>query len=311
MKAFFFTFLFLPFVFTASAQEPSKKKLVITGVRFAYPLVQQWIDEYKKVAPGIDIVIESRTTTDPTRYDLLIEAYEQEESVKLTREYLYIARYALVPIANSQSSFAKNYGDRGLDKELIKQIYFHDLYADKKKAQEIKAPYTVYTRLQRAGAPVTFAGYYGFEQKDIKGKAIAGADEHLIKALLRDSTGISYSPLSLIYDRATGKVTDGIAIIPVDLNGNGKVNNDEKIYSSLTNVLEYIEHSDEKGLVNLPVGDIHLSVSKQHADPEAVKFLQWLILNGQNSLHAFGYLQANPARFQTQKQKFEQLVSGQ
>jgi phosphate transport system substrate-binding protein len=103
-------------------------------------------------------------------------------------------------VANAKSAFAKTYSEKGLTGDLIKQIFFHDIYASKDKLQEIGSSYTVYTRLQKAGAPKTFASCFGYEQQQIKGKSIAGADEHLLKALLKDSTGVSYNNLGLIYD---------------------------------------------------------------------------------------------------------------
>src|ERR1044071_638519 len=91
---------FLIFAFAISslyqplfAQETSDNKVVITGVRFAYPLVEKWIKDYTALNPKSQIVIETRTITDPQKYDLLIEAYEQEKEVKETREYVSIARY--------------------------------------------------------------------------------------------------------------------------------------------------------------------------------------------------------------------------
>jgi ABC-type phosphate transport system substrate-binding protein len=184
-------------------QNSNQHVVRITGVRFAYPLVQQWIDNFNREYPDVQIIIEARGSSDPSTYDILLEAYEQPDEIKNSREYVYVARYALLPIANNKSEFAKKYGEKGLNKELIVQLFFHDIYADKEEQKKIDVPYTVYTRLQKAGAPITFSRYFGSEQKDVKGKAIAGADEHLLKALQRDSTGVSYLPLSLIYDRDT------------------------------------------------------------------------------------------------------------
>lgn len=157
------------------------KVVVITGTRFAYPLIQKWIDEYNQINPSVQIIIESRGTSDPSNYDVLAEAYEQDDAVKKNREYLYLARYAILPVANSKSSFAKTYAEKGITKDLINQLFFHDMFADKDNEQRIKTPYTIYTRLQKAGAPIVFTKYFGYQQKDIKGKAIAGSDEHLLK----------------------------------------------------------------------------------------------------------------------------------
>jgi|SRR5688572_5642721 len=281
--------------------------VIITGVRFAYPLVQKWIDEYNKVNPDVQIIIESRGTNDPSKYDLLIEAYEPDDAVKKTREYVYVARYAVLPVANSSSAFAKTYIDKGLNEGLIKQLFFHDMFADKEDQLEIKAPFTVYTRLQKAGVPITFANHFGFQQKDIKGKTIAGSDEHLLKAVLRDSTGLSYFPVSMIYDRTTGKPVQGLSVLPVDLNGNNKVNEEEKFYGELAGVLKSLEEKNEKGLHNVPIEHLHLSVEKSSPNAKAVDFLRWVIQNGQKDLHTFGYL--TPDDSHLDKGKFEQFAS--
>jgi ABC-type phosphate transport system substrate-binding protein len=141
--------------FTASSQSVNttgtnatvrreQKVVVITGVRFAYPLVQKWIDDYNTVNPDVQIIIESRGTSDPSAYDILIEAYEPEAAQNKVRQYTYLARYAILPVANSGSEFAKIYSQKGLHQELIKQLFFHDIFSDKKEQTNIKVPYTIY-----------------------------------------------------------------------------------------------------------------------------------------------------------------------
>lgn len=285
----------------ALAQSP-EKKVVITGVRFSYPLLEKWIEGYKITNPNTNIIIETRTTTDPAKYDLLIEAYEPDAQAKESREFLFIGRYALLPVANSRSAFAGEFGEKGLTNDLIKQIYFNDIYADKHKQKEIKSPYTIYTRLQKAGAPITFAAHYGYEQANIKGKAIAGADEHLVKALLKDSTGISYNVPALLFDLKTRRPLPGLAIIPVDANDNGKVSDDERFYDNLDNVLDKLTNGELK---NVPVEYLHLSIGKNSTNEEALKFLQWVARNGQDVLETYGFFRLDSKRLQAEKAKFD------
>jgi phosphate transport system substrate-binding protein len=288
------------------AQEKENSKVVITGVRFSYPLVEKWIKEYKEANSNVDVIIESRTAVDPTKYDLLIEAYEQDEEIKESREYLYIARYALLPVANSHSQIANEFADKGFSKDHIRQVYFNDIFADKKDEKKIDAKYTVYTRLQKAGAPITFSKYYGFQQSNINGKAISGADEHLVKALLSDSSAISYSVPGLLYNLETRRPLDGLTIIPVDADDNGSVSNDEKFYNNLDDVILKLETSQLK---NIPTEYIHLSIAKHNRNPEALKFLRWVLYNGQENLNAYGFLKPDAKRFQKEKEKFEEMAS--
>jgi ABC-type phosphate transport system substrate-binding protein len=286
-------------------ERADQKVVVITGARFTYPLVQKWIDQYNQTNPEAQIIIESRGSSDPSKYDILVEVYEHDEATRKLRDYVHIARYAVLPVANSSSVFAKIYGDKGLNKELINQLFFHDIFADKENEEKIKAPYTIYTRLQKAGVPAVFTSYFGYQQKDIKGKAIAGADEHLLKSILRDSTAVSYLPLTLAYDHTTRKPVEGITILPVDLNGNSRVSDEEKIYTSLDNVIEKVESAKAKELNNVPLGYLHLSVDKATANSEAVAFLRWVVEHGREDLKYFGYLQPEPSKLE----KVEGLAS--
>jgi len=283
-----------------TAQDNPQNKVIITGVRFAYPLVEKWIQVYTAENPNAQIAIETRTITDPEKYDLLIEAYDQERLIKEGRETISIGRYALVPVANSKSAFAREFGEKGLTESDFKQIFFHDIYAEKGKS--ITAPYTVYTRLQKAGAPFTFAKYFGYEQQQIKGKAIAGADEHLIKALLKDDTGITYTVPGLAFDLHTRKPADGLTIIPVDLDNNGRVSKDEKLVDNLDHLVEKFESEKIK---NVPIEYIHLSITKTNSNTEARKFLIWVASHGEQYLHQFGYLKPEAKRLQGEKEQLE------
>ncbi|MCE6987553.1 hypothetical protein [Dyadobacter sp. CY323] len=304
LKFLIFALAFSLLSHTIFAQETSDNKVIITGVRFAYPLVEKWIRDYTAINPKSQIIIETRTITDPQKYDLLIEAYEQDKEVKETREYISVARYALLPIANSKSAFAKEYGEKGLTEKTYKQIYFHDIYAEKDKT--LPSDYTIYTRLQKAGAPVTFAKYFGYEQQNIKGKAIAGADEHLIKALLKDETGISYTIPGLAFDLQSRKAVDGITIIPVDFDGNGRVSKEEKLLDNLDQVLTGLEADKIK---NVPVEYIHFSIGKHNANPEAKKFLLWVAANAEKDLRQFGYLKPDPKKLEHEKANLEKFAA--
>lgn len=292
---------------SAQGQTGNGNKVVtVTGVRFAYPLLEKWIDDYKEADPNTQIEIVPRSTTDPLQYDLLIEAYEPDGTVQQTRDFVYVARYALIPVANATSDFAKIYSDKGLTRELIEVIYFNDIYADAREAPKLGAEYTVYSRLQNAGAPITFSKYFGFKQSNIKGKTIAGADQDLIKALLKDTTGVSYSVPGLLYNTQTRKQVEGITVIPVDLDDNRLVSDDEKFYGKLDDVIAKLEGENEKEIRNIPIEYISLSISKVNAKPEAIKFLQWVIYNGQESLHQFGFLKPDIKKFEIGKERFEQ-----
>lgn len=285
----------------AQSQEKQPKVVRMTGVRFAYPLIEQWIEAYGKVRPDVQVVIEWRGTTDPSQYDILVEAYEQGEEVQKNREYAYIGRYAILPVATSTSEFSRVYGTKGLTKSNIRQVFFNDIFADNGREPRITLPFTPYTRLQKAGSPIVFANYFKYEQKDIAGKGIAGSDEHLLKAVLRDTAGVTFLPTPLIYVKETGLPVAGLTVLPVDLNGNDRVSDDEKFYATRTSAIETLSAKAPKEINNLPIEYIHLSVDKTNPNVEALSFIRWIIDNGLSDLKQFGFLSPEPSRLQREK----------
>ena len=291
-----------------SESQPEQKVVVVTGARFAYRLVEKWIDEYNKVNPQIQIIVESRGSADPLKYDILAEVYEHEDEFRKNRKYVYVGRYAVLPVANNASSFARTYSEKGLNTDLIRQIFFNDIFSDKSRQKTIEAPYAVYRRLQRAGVPIVFSTYFGYEYKDLKGTVIAGADAHVLRATLRDSIGVTYLPLPLIYDEHTRKAVEGIVVLPVDLNGNRKVSDDEKFYDTSDRVIEILEAGESHTIRNVPIEYLHLSVDPSKASDEAVDFLKWVSEHGQNYLNEFGYLKTEGKH--SRNEKFNEFASG-
>ncbi len=125
--------------------------------------------------------------------------------------------------------------------------------------------------------------------------------------MLRDSVGVTYLPLSLIYDEQTRRPLEGLTVLPVDLNGNGKVADTEKFYDNLTTVIERLENAEKGEVKNIPIEYLHLSVNKEKASKEAIDFLKWVNEEGQADLHDFGYLKPEPTRFA--KEKFNDFAA--
>ncbi|MDZ7607075.1 MAG: hypothetical protein U5K79_16135 [Cyclobacteriaceae bacterium] len=124
---------------------------------------------------------------------------------------------------------------------------------------------------------------------------------------MRDSSAVSFLPLSLIYNLADKTPVAGITVLPVDLNGNGRVGDDEKFYGSLENVIKRLEETASKDINNLPIEYLNLSVDKNSPNPLAVEFLTWVLQNEESSLHKFGYL--SPAIDKSRNESFLTFAS--
>ncbi|MBR9997593.1 MAG: hypothetical protein KFF73_01420 [Cyclobacteriaceae bacterium] len=288
--------------------QPADEETVLSGARFTNGLFEKWIDEYQILYPGRKFRIEDKGAAEFSNADLIVHGRRLSKSeTDKDREYITIAKYAILIVSNENSPFADYYGKKGINTDQIKQVFFFDPIENVDK-QELKVPYNVYTRLQLAPSPIVFASSFGYGQQQIHGRAIAGTDLHLIMAVLSDSLGITYIPLPLVYSPETGMINAGLKVIPVDVDGNGRVSDDEHFYDSISSVLEKLSARRPD---NIPVAEVQVSILRKGARPEAVQFLTWILDGGQKSLARFGYLNPDPKILENQLLKLAQLALDQ
>ena len=280
MKKISFFFLgWLTFLAPALAQ-PSRT-IRITGTRLAYPLFQKWADEYPKLHPEVEFRI-SKVPADSA--DLLIVSYAlRPADVKEGQTAIAVTRYAQLPVVSSRHPDVAALQAKGFSESAFRQVYFSG------RQESIPSTYTftVYKRQQPACASIAFANHFGSGQQDIKGKGVTGDDKDLLAAVKRDPSGISYNNLGFLYDLTSRKPVDSIAIIPIDLNENGRTDADENVYASLDEVLDFIEKTHHP---RIPLENVNVLVRKNDPDGTVAAFLRWVLSAGQQYNHAFGFI---------------------
>ena len=80
------------------------------------------------------------------------------------------------------------------------------------------------------------------------------------------------------YHDKTHKPTKGIAIVPIDVNGNGKLDEEEKFYGTLDELMEAIA----KGKYPAPPArNLYLVTAGKPKNPVVVEFLKYVRTKGQ------------------------------
>ncbi|MDX2195811.1 MAG: hypothetical protein NW207_05290 [Cytophagales bacterium] len=291
------------------AQSTENGKIIITGSRFTYPLVEKWIAEFKKEYPNVPFRIIARGGTNVDSANLIINAHKLlPEEIKGGNYVVNIGRYALLPIANAKNPLVAEWQKKGIKEKNLKKLFFkkYDPYTTEEEAKEKdKKEYkpTVYTRAQKACAPITFAANYGFVQDDIVGKPIGGDDKHLIMVVEKDTNGITYNNLGMIYDIYSREVKNKLSIIPIDLNNNGKLDENETFYQKLDDVIARLEKGN---IPEIPIEYINISYPAQtiESNRNISLFLEWVLTKGQKFNHELGFLDFEPEVLVKQKEIF-------
>jgi phosphate transport system substrate-binding protein len=292
MKKVSILFLLSVSVVFTSAQAQSTIK--ISGTRFTFPLFKKWADEYSKIHPGVNIIVSSAIPVDSV--DIFIASHILKPGdVKEEQESIALSRYVQLPVVNSKRVDLKTLTTKGFTEASFRQIYFTGAGSG---LSDFSSPFTVYKRQKAACSSVSFANHFGNEHKDIKGIPVPGDDQDLLESVKKDSNAISHNSLGIIYNIKTRKVNDSIAIIPIDLNENGTVDANEKIYSTVDEVLAFVEKTSHS---KIPTENVNVIFSKTKHRQVVTDFLTWIITDGQQFNHAFGQLNLKLDTIQAQQ----------
>ena len=120
----------------------------------------------------------------------------------------------------------------------------------------------------------------------MQGTAVFG-DPGVAQAVQKDKLGIGYNNLSYAYDEGTRKLNAGIAIIPMDVNGNGSIDPEELFYETKDDMVAAIS---EGRYPSPPARDLYLVSNGTPQKPEVVAFLKFILTKGQEYNVPIGYI---------------------
>ncbi|MGV8093331.1 MAG: hypothetical protein AB2L24_15835 [Mangrovibacterium sp.] len=201
-----------------------------------------------------------------------------------------------MPVTNEKNpsfskEFKKGIGQKGLKAIFLKADLEEGLGEEKAKEPE----YTVYTKTPQSHAAKLISNYLGKPAEDLQGVYVTGDDKYLITSVLEDTTGVTYNNLGLIYDLKKRTPIDGIKILPIDLNNNGRLDKEEQIYENLDLVLAFLENSKK---ASVPTDYVSFVTDTELSNPEIADFINWVKESGQEYNHQYGFL-SNASNYNT------------
>ena len=285
MKTNKFQILIALFLITvvASGQEAIR----ISGTKFTYPIIEKWISEYRKVNPDAQFkLISKKSETKPSDISIIAHQPLKTDLTDLS-QIVYVNKYALLPVTGSSNKYLNDIKKRGLDKKALEKLFFQETDLDENpegnKVKPVSNPVNIYSRESQACSSIAFAGYFGFQPSDLKGKKVSGDDIYLISSIKKDSTGVTFNSLNYIYDLQTRKVKDGLTLLPLDI--------DEKARLSMnSNVDEALATIENARFETIPVEKVGLIFDNNPGNKEILNFVKWIVNEGQKFNHEYGFL---------------------
>ena len=283
------------FCISASGQERVKGNIAISGAFALYPITVRWAEEFRKVYPDVRIDISAggagKGITDALTNMVDIGMVSREiypEEMKKGAYPIAVTKDAVVAVVNASNPALEAIMSKGLKREAGNNIWITGMYKTWSQAFGSKgsAPIHTYTRSDACGAAEVWAKYYGKKQEDLLGSGVYG-DPGLALAVKKDPLGIGFNNIGYAYDSKTKKQIAGLRVVPLDINGDGKITPDENFYDSMDQLIKAIA---EGRFPSPPARELYLVTNGKPQKEVVKKFLAWILTDGQKFVNEAGYI---------------------
>jgi phosphate transport system substrate-binding protein len=294
----------------AAETEKLKGTISVSGAWALYPMVVTWADEFKKLHPDVKIDISAggagKGMADAIAKVVDIGMVSREvhkEEIKKGAWPLAVVKDAVVPMVNAKNPEINTILAKGLKKETFAGIWITEKVTKWGEAlgNGSKNPIHVYTRSDACGAAETWAAYMGKHQEDLAGVGVYG-DPGLADAVKKDILGVGYNNVNFGYDSKTKKPVAGIRPLPIDVNGNGKVDAEENFYDSRDQLMKAIA---EGKYPSPPARDLYLVCGGKPEKKVVKEFLKWMLTDGQKFVESAGYICISEKKLAEERKQLE------
>ncbi len=285
-----------------------KGRITISGAFALYPMAVLWAEEFKKLNPEVRIDISAggagKGMTDALSEMVDLGMFSRgvtDAEIAKGAWFIAVAKDAVVGTYNPQNPLAKQISEKGMTKEMLIDIYLNSKYKTwgQLYGTADKTTLNAYTRSDACGAAEMWGKFLGSNQESLKGVGVFG-DPGIADAIKKDPTGIGYNNVNYAFDMNSRKPYEGLAIVPIDLNSDGTISDDERFYGSLDEMMDAIA-SDK--YPSPPARDLYFVAKGKPKNIAVLAFLEWIVTDGQKFVHNAGYVNLTEEKVKSELQK--------
>lgn len=291
------SYLCIPFggqLVMAQKTDNLKGDISLSGAFALYPMVVKWAEEFKKIHPNVRIDISGggagKGMTDALAkvVDLGMvsrDIYDVEK--KKGAVEIAVVKDAVVPTVNTANPVISTIKTKGLSKATAMKLWNGEFKTwGQVLGTASKVPLHVYTRSDACGAAETWAAWFSKRQEDLDGTAVFG-DPGVASAIQKDKVGIGFNNVAYAYDQKTKRPYAGLAVMPLDINGNGKIDPDENFYDTVTQLMDAIAKGKYP---SPPARNLFLVSNGKPTKPVVIEFIKFILTEGQKYANPTGYI---------------------
>lgn len=295
----------------------SKSRITISGAWALYPMMVKWAEEYQKIHPDVLIEVSAggagKGISDALAglVDIgMVSRDIYQEEIDKGAFYVSVVKDAVVPIVNTNNPVLQSLLTKGITKQTFYDIFITGTTTTwgQVVGTEVTSEIHVYTRSDSCGAAETWAKYLGKKQEDLTANPRATGvygDPGELNAVQSDSLGIGYNNINYAYDPITKLPVAGTRPVPIDINGNGAIDENENFYDNI----ETIIHAIQTGAYpSPPARDLHLVTNRNLGgwNETAKAFIRWILTDGQQYVLETGYVNLPQEKLQQELLKLNE-----
>lgn len=283
-------------------------KISISGAFALYPLTVKWAEEYQKLHPNVRIDISAGgagkgmmdALSEMVDLGMFSRGISDAEKAK-DCWWVAVAKDAVLPTMNEQNPLLGKIKSSGINKNQFENIFINSRIEKWSQLYNLTGndPMNIYTRSDACGAAQMWGEFLGKDQENLIGIGVFG-DPGMADAVKRDPYGIGYNNVIYIYDLKTRKCYPGLDVIPVDLNNNDTVDENEKFYGTIDEIMEAIKNGIYP---SPPARELYFVAHGKPNKKVTIEFLKWVLTKGQFIVNEAGYVQLSNDKIQSELNK--------
>ena len=278
-------------------------RITLSGAFALYPLAVKWAEEFRKIHPHIRIDISAggagKGMTDVLAnvVDIgMVSRAVHPPEIERGAVAFAVAKDAVVATINADNPALEDLLRRGITSETVYKLWISEEFKTwgQVAGTSDNSPIHLFTRSDACGAAETWAGWVGKKQEDLAGTGVFG-DPGIAETVQRSKLGIGYNNLAFAYNMTTRLPNEGIVVLPIDVNGNGQIDDEERFYDTKDRLIEAIA---EGRFPSPPARDLYLVTNGIPQKPELVAFLKFILTEGQQYNVPVGFISLTEEKLQ-------------
>jgi len=288
----------------------TSETIQVSGAWALYPMMIRWAEEYQKIHPDVKIDVSAggagKGMADALGGLVDIGMVSREiypVEIEKGAFWVSVTKDAVVPTMNENNPLLEDILTKGIKKQTFEEAYITGettTWGEVVGRPEVSDKIQVYTRSDACGAAKTWAKYLDHKQEDLLGVGVYG-DPGLAEAVRKDPSGVGYNNLNFAYDAKTGEPVAGIKVIPLDLNENGQIDEDENFYGTKAELVQAIATGRYP---SPPARELYL-VTNCEFTGATKEFVNWVLTDGQQYIPETGYIPLPAEKLEGELKKLE------